>query len=393
MSLSRLLPILSLALIACAVPEQQRPAEFAPVAANASAETRSLFDFMRRQAGQAIMFGHQNETTQGITIVNFDGTESDTLHSVGDFAAVYGWDTLTIVAPVREPVPTEHAKMAFERGGIITISTHFDNPLTDKGVGHQNYPDGTSWDTTPAVVAALPGGEAHARYLSYLDQVADWANSLKTDDGVLIPVIFRILHENTGSWFWWGEKQSTPEQYKRLYRFTFDYLTKQKQVRNFLFAYSPNAFENPTQEKYLERYPGDEWVDVLAFDAYGPAEDNDAWFQMVTNNAAMLARMARDRGKVAAIAEIGVSAPDIEAGKTDPHWFRKLIGHLKSDPDAREITYLLVWRNGSPAHYWVPTTLPQDVDSGALEDFRAFYADPFTAFNRDIQGKVYNRTQ
>ncbi len=234
---------------------------------NATPETRSLFAFMREQAKTSIMFGHQHETTQGLTIQSTDGTQSDTFNAVGDFAAVYGWDTLSIITPKQEGEIVEPVKKAYARGGIISVSTHPDNPLTDQQKKPDNWPVGTSWDKTPAVVAALPDGEAHATYVGYLDQVADWANNLRDENGTLIPVVFRILHENTGSWFWWGAEQSTPGEYKALYRFTVEYLRDTKGVNNFLFAYSPNNFREVTEANYLERYPGDAWVDVLAFNS------------------------------------------------------------------------------------------------------------------------------
>mgnify|MGYP003145566267 CR=1 FL=1 len=363
----------------------------------ATAETRSLFAFMQQERKESIMFGHQHETTQGLTITATDGTQSDTFNAVGDFAAVYGWDTLSIVAPKLEGDVVEQIKKAYARGGIITVSSHFDNPLTDKQKGV--WPVGTSWDTTPAVVAALPGGEANVVYKAYLDQLADWANNLKDDRGTLIPVIFRILHENTGSWFWWGDKQSTPEEYKQLYQYTVEYLRDTKGVHNFLYAYSPNNFWEVTEANYLERYPGDAYVDVLGFDTYGEVENNENWFKNVVANAALVARMADERGKIPVISEIGIRAPDIEAGKYDNQWYRKLIAGLKADADARTIAFLLTWRNapeGVPGpegknvpHYWVPANREENISNGTLEDFRAFYSDDFTAFNRDISG-VYN---
>lgn len=253
---------------------------------------------------------------------------------------------------------------------------------------------GTAWDQTPAVVESLPGGAFNEVYKGYLNQLADWANTLKDDQGKLIPVVFRILHENTGAWFWWGDKQSAPEQYKRLYQYTVEYLRDKRGVHNFLYAYSPNNFWNVTEANYLERYPGNAWVDVLGFDTYGPAENNADWFKNVVANAALVVRMAEARGKIPVISEIGIRAPDIEAGKYDNQWYQKLIAGLKADKDARRIAFLLTWRNapqgvsgpdGTPVpHYWVPTKREENIKNGTLEDFRIFYKDAATAFNRDI---------
>ena len=372
------------------------PAEVNLVNKNATTETRSLFAYLQQRHANAILFGHQHETTQGLTIKKLDGTESDTFNAVGDYAAVYGWDTLSIVSPRQEGNIDDALKKAYERGGIITISTHFDNPKTQRD---GKWPNGTSWDKTAAVVDALPGGSANKIYNSYLDEVANWALNLKDKNDKLIPVVFRILHENTGSWFWWGAEQSTPEQYKKLYQYTVNYLRDVKGVNNFLFAYSPNNFWDITEKNYLERYPGDDWVDVLGFDAYGPVENNADWFNNIAANAALVSRMAKARGKIAAISEIGIQAPEIEAGKYDNHWYRKLIAVLKADPDARHIAFLLTWRNApdgvpgpdgkSVPHYWVPTNREENRKNGTLDDFKLFYVDDFTAFNRDISN-VYN---
>ncbi|QEY16231.1 beta-mannosidase [Cellvibrio sp. KY-GH-1] len=370
------------------------PIEINIVDKKATAETRSLFAFMLQQRKHAIMFGHQHETTQGLTITTTDGSQSDTFNAVGDFAAVYGWDTLSIVSPKQEGDVVAQIKMAYARGGIITVSSHFDNPKTDKQKGQGMT--GTAWDQTPAVVESLPGGAFNEVYKGYLNQLADWANTLKDDQGKLIPVVFRILHENTGAWFWWGDKQSTPEQYKRLYQYTVEYLRDKRGVHNFLYAYSPNNFWNVTEANYLERYPGNAWVDVLGFDTYGPAENNADWFKNVVANAALVVRMAEARGKIPVISEIGIRAPDIEAGKYDNQWYQKLIAGLKADKDARRIAFLLTWRNapqgvsgpdGTPVpHYWVPTKREENIKNGTLEDFRIFYKDEATAFNRDISG-------
>lgn len=375
-------------------PENQHSIPINIVSPKATQETRSLFAFLKTHREQAIMFGHQHETTQGLTITKTDGTQSDTFNAVGDFAAVYGWDTLSIIAPKSEGDVTRQIQKAYARGGIITISAHLDNPVTAGQAGA--WPVGTSWDRRAAVREALPGGSHHQVLNSYLDQIAAWAHNLKDRQGVLIPVIMRLFHENTGAWFWWGNEQCTPAQYQALYRYTVEYLRDKKGVTNFLYAYSPNEFVNPTEQDYLERYPGDAWVDVMGFDTYGYINaETHAWFKTVVANTAMIVRMADARGKIPVISEIGIQAPDIEAGKFDNQWYRTLISSLKADKDARRIAFLLTWRNapkgndkGQP-HYWVPYKSEKNLNNGTLQDFRAFYDDELTAFNRDINN-VYN---
>ena len=100
-----------------------------------------------------------------------------------------------------------------------------------------------------------------------LDQIAEYNKTLIGKNGEQIPVIFRPWHEFDGDWFWWGKKYCTAEQFKELYRFTVTYLRDTCHVHNFLYAFSPDV--NFTSEKeYLERYPGDEYVDIIAMDNY-----------------------------------------------------------------------------------------------------------------------------
>ena len=59
-------------------------------------------------------------------------------------------------------------------------------------------------------------------------------------------------HENSGTWFWWGTGNSTPEEYIDLWKRTrriFD----EKGVNNVVWAYSPD--KDLTPEQYFSTYP------------------------------------------------------------------------------------------------------------------------------------------
>jgi len=367
-----------------------------------TAETVSLFAAMQQTADDQIMFGHQHETTQGLSMTDFSGHESDTLNTVGDFSAVVGWDTLSIIKHLdqsgnlvtSEQDIFEHVRLAYERGSITTISGHFDN----KSYARDGGQNGTSWDNRVSVKHVLPGGKDHAAYKGDLDQLADWLNNMtvSASDPTLIPIVLRLLHENTGSWFWWGKQQCSPEEYKSLFRFTVEYLRDVKHVRNVLIEYSPNEDAGVDEQTYLERYPGDAYVDILGFDSYG-APNDDVWIGNVVKAAATVAKMAKSRGKIAAIAEVGVSAGSTGNGEIDTDWYSTLLSALQSDADAMSVSYMLVWRNGSYKHFWVPYVGPyNNGESSALAakimeyvgDFQAFYTDPATIFNDDL-GELY----
>ena len=146
-----------------------------------------------------------------------------------------------------------------------TVSWHPQNP--ESGA--------SAWDgkTSTAVSSILPGGANHAQFRLWLDRLAGFFVGLKSADGTCVPVLFRPFHEHTGSGFWWGEAQCTPDEYKALWRFTVEYLRDVKGVHNLLYVYSPDLYRDA--EHYTERYPGDEWVDVLGLDAYHRPQDWD----------------------------------------------------------------------------------------------------------------------
>jgi len=210
------------------------------------------------------MFGHQDDLAYGHNWVYEEG-RSDVKDVCGDYPAVYGWELGHLELGDAYSLDSVHfdkiqswIKLVNKRGGVNTISWHLRNPLTG----------GTAWDVSSKKVVSsiLPGGEKHDIYKQYLDKLADFMVGLKTDDGTYIPVLFRPFHEHTGSWFWWGKDLCSVDEYKQLWRFTVSYLRDEKNIHHLLYSYSTDRFK--TIDDYLERYPGDDIIDVVAFDLY-----------------------------------------------------------------------------------------------------------------------------
>lgn len=337
-------------------------AESLLVDAQAEPETQALFLQLQRLATDHILFGHQDTTAYGVGW-RAEPNRSDVKSVTGSYPAVYGWDFANVRQNGGEmpgALCRELVIESYRRGGVNTFSWHMFNPVTGK-----NF-----YDTTPAVAAILPGGEKHAEYKEALDLLAAFAHSLKGRDGSgHIPIIFRPFHEQLGNWFWWGRQDCTAEEYVALWRFTVEYLRDEKGVHNFLYAYSPNiGYGRESDGAYLERYPGDDYVDILGLDAY--VKNMDEALKAIRE----IVTLARDRGKIAALTEAGY--PD-GLSKTDRRdWYtRALLEPLRNDSIAQGIAYVLVWRNAHEDHFWVPYP-----GHPGEEDFRAFYADPMILF-------------
>ncbi len=338
---------------------------------NRTIETETLLTSLREMPQQGLMFGHHDDPLYGI---GWEGDEdrSDVKSVSGDYPAVMSFDIGHIELGAEnsldnvsfDKIRKEIIKQ-YERGGMNTISWHLDNPKTG----------GSSWDISDSTVVAsvLPGGENHEKFIGWIDNAADFMNSLKTEDGTKVPILFRPWHEHTGSWFWWGQALCNPEQYKTLWRITYNRMNE-KGVDNLLYAYSPGT-EPQDSVQFLERYPGDDIIDLLGFDAY--QFDREQYIESMQRSLAILEQVGKAHDKAIAITETGFEAiPD------STWWTETLLPIIGDYP----VSYVVVWRNAreKEGHYYAP--YPEQVSA---DDFVLFYNQPKTLFAKDVEGKLY----
>lgn len=355
------------------------PAADRPIDKQATKETVNLYRNLKKLLNKGIMFGHQDDLAYGVGWKYIRG-KSDVKEVTGDYPAVFGWELgrlETDQAVNIDSVPFDKMKGfiadSYNKGGVITVSWHLNNPLTGK----------TSWDPAPGTVASiLPGGEKHVLYKSWLDKVATFITDLKGKNGEMIPVIFRPFHELNGNWFWWGEKYCTPDEYKQLYRFTVSYLRDTKNLHNLLYAYNTDRFGS--KEEYLEKYPGDEWTDVIGFDIYQRQKGEAGNAQFVKDTGKMLAMLeeiATERNKIPALTEFGFGQVP------DSTWWTNVLWKAL---EKHKISYALAWRNAGAKpsgenEYYLPYK-----GQVSEEDFRRFYKLPLTLFQKEVtKEKIY----
>lgn len=259
---------------------------------------------------------------------------------------------------------------AYNRGGVITVAWHFNNPVSKGGF---YWVDSLS---LPAVKYIIPGGEAHEKYKGILKGIGEWAHSVRGADGKLVPMILRPFHEFDGGWFWWGKPHTSREDFISLWRFTISYLRDSLQVHNFIYAFSPDNQFN-SEEEYLERYPGDAWVDLLGMDNYGDMGRDRYDLDAAIKKLRILSDYAKKAGKLAAFTETG-----LESIPNAAWWTGTLLKVMKSS--GLSLCYVLVWRNDktSPTHFYAP--FPGQV---SVPDFIKFYDDPYTLFENDLKNK------
>ncbi len=342
---------------------------------SATTESVALYKNLHQLSKKYTMFGHQDDLAYGAHWKYVPG-RSDIKDVVNDYPAIYGWDIARIEldsAKNIDGVPfdkmRQYIKDGYKRGAAITISWHFDNPLSG----------GSSWDTTKnAVAAILPGGLKHELYKSWLDKAANFMYTLKGDKGEAIPILFRPFHELTGSWFWWGKNLCSPEEFKAAWRFTVDYLRKEKKLHNLIYVYNTNGVSS--EKSFLERYPGDHMVDVVSFDLYQfEGQNKKVFIDSVRHDLKILTKIAKQKNKLSAFAETGFE------GIPDPIWWTGTLWPAIKD---FQLSYVLVWRNAGympsikKMHYYGPF-------KGQLSeaDFKKFYQLEEVIFEKTLRSK------
>lgn len=313
-----------------------------------------------------ILLGHHDDTAYGHGWQTGGEGKSDVYAVTGSYPSMISWDLGGIelgdssnldgvpFSLIRREAAAQHY-----RGGVNTFSWHLRNPIDGRD----------SWQTDSTIVRAMVSTpEGKAAYTRQLELAADFFLSLTDSTGQRIPVIFRPWHELTGGWFFWGQKHCSKEEYQKLWgemRKVFD----ARGVDNITWAWSPDI--TATYEEFIDRYPGDDHVDIIGCDVYhfnGP-QGTDKYVESADRMLGFVNRAAKEHGKIAAFTETGIESVPI------PDWYtRVLLPLLRKHKPA----YVVLWRNAhdKPNHYYAPYP-----GHPAADDFRQFVKDPLMIMN------------
>ena len=346
---------------------------------------------------------------QAFDVLSFTGVEfSARRHNMLYTNDVPGWKGLPVIDTAGEdPVISDIkaaaalARRLIEMGSVFSLSAHMPNFLFSKiresyiegkspSIAKYNYKEYTPNRCEGDVVReVMPGGKAHDAFKRYLDIIAEFAKLVEK------PFFFRPLHENTGSWFWWGADHCTPEEFKDLWHYIADYLREEQGIHNLLYAYSPGS-ENGSAAEYGERYPGDDYVDMVGVDMYDPYTENgkgEEFFDGFKKQLSILEEFSASHKKLMAVTETGLASnkPDPGCKATSIHLTGNLNNHWHSDVldlvAASRASYFLLWANfGRHGTYYTPFV--DSIDSSGnlighetLDDFIRFYNDERVIFS------------
>jgi hypothetical protein len=337
-------------------------------------QSEQLAERLQTLQSKGYMMGHQDDPMYGVTwkgTYSGDSAElgrSDVLATVGDYPAVMGFDLGGIevgdnknldsvpFTRIREELIAHHC-----RGGIVTLSWHPRNPLTG----------GTAWDVadTTVVSSVLEGGSQYEKFQTWMTRVADFIATLTTQDGQPVPIIFRPWHENNGSWFWWGQQLCTDAEFHSLWNMLQDYLVQERGFSNLLWSYSPNLDGKWNEERFLQRYPGNDRVTLIGEDAYQWGTEED-FKRDLTADLTFLTGFAKKNQKLLAMTECGLK------NMTDSTWWTRVLQPIM---DQYPISYFLLWRNFSKEYFGPSPELP------CAADFKKLYESDNVLFLKEIQ--------
>ncbi len=281
-----------------------------PVNPNATPEARSLLKKLCAISGNGILTGHHN-------FPNNLSQHSDKIFELtGKYPAIWGSDFGFLDGEDKDAIThrdrmIEEAKKQAAAGSIITLCWHMLRPTEDEpGKAGENGRPSSSW--SGSVQARLTEEQwlelitsdspLHQRWEKYMDTAAGFLKQLQDAN---VPVLWRPMHENNGSFFWWGGR---PGAYgtQQLYREVYNRMVNVHHLNNLLWVWNQNG-PAPGGEFY-NYFPGQPYVDVVSYDNYGQL--NERFYYEILTVA---------NGKPIALGELG-SPPSAEVLKSQPKW-------------------------------------------------------------------------
>lgn len=215
---------------------------------------------------QVIVGQHCGDGTNDIA--NFYSEYIETLaNETGKYVGIVGAD-LGFNPSTTYPVETliDH----WNKGGLVTLSWHADNPFENGYDVYYNTVENKDNIDLLLLLKSANDNQAKTSYRNELDAIAKVLLKFKTS-GVI--VIFRPFHEMNGDFFWWGindynNQQTNESDYVALWKDLYDTLTNDYGLDNLIWTYSPIPQANWSAD-VLAFYPGDDVVDIVGIDYYG----------------------------------------------------------------------------------------------------------------------------
>lgn len=276
---------------------------YSPCNSNASAEARTLLDYLAGLRGRGIVLGQHTQTMVQ--------EELKYIHNVtGKEPALCGFELLAYSPNINYQessqeclIEVEENKNTLEkawewaqRKGLITFTWHWFSPLYGKDKAF--YQNNTPFDARLALKEGTPERKA---FLSDMDAMAQL---LAPFCQKCVPILWRPFHEAEGEWFWWGSKG--PETARGLWLDMYERFTRVHELNNLIWVWN-----SPLPQGYV----GDEYCDVISRDMYLPKDTHSDYKEAYDE-----LKKITTADKITALGETGPIPSLAQLSKTKVPW-------------------------------------------------------------------------
>ena len=244
-----------------------------PVSQNSNPETLELYRWLKSIYGKQVLSAQMLGNSQDMDFLTY-------YYYTDELPAMKGFDFIFKTTPYGDG--EDWTQMAIDwhtkSGGIVCFCWHWNVPCDiddpdNNGTafytpGAQAGNPGTTFDIAKAVT---PGTKEYERAVHDIDLIAHELQRLETAG---VPVLWRPLHEASGSWFWWGLKdkeQAQQQYYQKLWYMIFDRLENYHKLTNLIWVWNGQTkhcqvHENTYDIAGIDVYPSTENHSVLESD-------------------------------------------------------------------------------------------------------------------------------
>jgi len=227
-----------------------------PVSENSNAATLEVFDYLRSIYGKQMLFCQQQMDEDALEdLVYYNATS--------DLPAMKGYDFIFNTGTYINNYMVEEAiNWHKESGGLVTFTWHWNVPkdIDDPSQGAAFYQEEiVNWSQVNAVT---PGTKEYEQVIHDIDTIAIELQRMEAEG---MTVLFRPLHEASGSWFWWGvqDRASVNEQvFQKLWYIIYDRIENYHKLTNIIWIWNgqtkncavhPNSYDIAGVDYYAQQ--------------------------------------------------------------------------------------------------------------------------------------------
>lgn len=275
-----------------------------PVSENArnNEKTMEVWNYLRSIYGKQVMTCQEMMSDKCYEDIVYYNATSD-MPAMKGFDFIFSTGSYTSDYMLDEAIEWSH-----ESGGLVNFTWHWNVPTDISDPNCSTYAFYTSEITNfDQLNAVTPGTKEYEVVIHDIDLIATKLQRLESEG---VTVLFRPLHEASGSWFWWGVMgKSTVENevFQKLWYMIYDRLENYHKLTNLIWIWNgqsarlavhPNSYDIAGIDKYYDS--GEATAEKLT-SYYSHAYDELAGYE---EKCAALAGL-ETTGKMLALTECG----------------------------------------------------------------------------------------